>query len=386
MAHPPKIAIIAGEVSGDQLGGWLMEAIKAKRPDVQFVGIGGSNMQAQGLTSLFPIRDIALIGIAEILPHIRTLTRRIRETVAFIEREQPDVLVTIDVPGFVLRVLKQLHARGKVRPKLVHYVAPTVWAYRPERAKIVAERYDHLLCLLPFEPSYFEAEKLPTSFVGHHIAWWWKDRGDGAAFRRNHQIAENAPLLAVFPGSRIGEIKRLWPIFRAAIDDLAAAIPNLEVAIQVPETLVSELSARTQDWQVKAHILSNQENKKDLFAAATAALAKSGTIGLECALAGLPSITAYRANPISVYMLRKMIRVAYVNLANILAEKMVVPELLQENCTPAKLSAALKPLLMDETTRNAQKTELMRISAMLGSEESLSPSEKAAEIVLSYLH
>jgi lipid-A-disaccharide synthase len=386
VASSPKIAIIAGEVSGDQLGGWLMEAIKTRRADVQFVGVGGSNMQAQGLTSLFPIRDIALIGIAEILPHIRTLTRRIRETVEFLEREQPDIIITIDVPGFALRVLKQLHARGKIRAKLIHYVAPTVWAYRPERAKIVAERYDHLLCLLPFEPPYFEAEKLPTSYIGHQIAWWWKDRGDGAAFRKAHGIAIDAALLAVFPGSRAGEIKRLWPIFSKAIERLHATPPALEVVIQVPEALLEPMRARTKNWIVKAQVLSNATDKKGLFAAATAALAKSGTIGLECALAGLPSVTAYRANPISVYLLRKMITVAYVNLANILAGKMVVPELLQENCTPEKLSAALQPLLTDETARTAQKQELTRISAMLGSDDSRSPSDKAAEIVLGYLN
>ncbi len=382
MAAPLKIGIVAGETSGDQLGGWLMAALKAKRPDIQFIGLGGPMMEAQDLKSLFPIRDIALIGIAEVLPHVRTLTRRINEMTAFIETERPDILITIDVPGFVLRVLKKLHAHGKVRPKLVHYVAPTVWAYRPERAKIVAERYDHLLCLLPFEPPYFEAENLPASFIGHEIAWWWKSRGDGAAFRAHHQIAADAPLLAVFPGSRNGEINRLWPIFRASIERLKTKIPNLEIAIQVPESLIPRMQTETNDWSVKATILPNTIEKKDLFAAATAALAKSGTIGLECALAGLPSIIAYRANAISVFLLRRMIKVPYVNLANILAGKMVVPELLQEDCTPEKLTAALTPLLTDESARTAQRAELTRIADQLGANDRESPSEKAAAIIL----
>lgn len=380
-----KIALIAGEPSGDQLGGWLMAALKANRADIEFVGLGGPMMEAQGLASIFPIRDIALIGIAEVLPHARTLTRRIRQTVEFLERERPDLVITIDVPGFALRVLKQLHARGKIRPKLVHYVAPTVWAYRPKRAKIVAERYDHLLCLLPFEPPYFEAEKLATSFIGHEIAWWWKTRATEAeaqAFRAQHGIATDAPLLAVFPGSRAGEIKRLWPVFRASIERLKAQIPALEIVIQVPESLVTRMQAETTYWPIRATILPNTTEKKPLFAAATAALAKSGTIGLECALAGLPSIIAYRANPISIYLLRRMIQVPYVNLANILAGKMVVPELLQEDCTPEKLSAALSPLLTDERARDAQRAELTRIADQLGVNDTQSPSEKAAAIIL----
>ena len=377
-----KIAVIAGETSGDQLGGWLMEALRARRSDIQFVGLGGPMMAAQGLTSLFPIREIALIGIAEILPHIFNIRRRIHETVEMIEREKPDLVVTIDVPGFVLRVLKLLHARGKVRPKLVHYVAPTVWAYRPERAKIVAERYDHLLCLLPFEPPYFTAENLPTSFIGHEIAWWWKSRGDANVFLKQHNLNALSPLLAVFPGSRKGEIDRLWPSFRAAIEKLRVNIPNLQVAIQVPEVLLPRMQHETKNWSVAPLLISNADPKKDLFAAATAALAKSGTIGLECALAGLPSIIAYKANALSAFLLRRMIKVKYVNLANILADKMVVPELLQENCTPEKLVEALQPLLIDEQARNAQRTELTRIAEQLGTGDAQSPSEKAADILL----
>ncbi len=385
MSRPLKIALIAGEVSGDQLGGWLMQALKARRGDIHFVGLGGDMMAAQGLQSLFPIREIALIGIAEILPHIRNITRRINQTVEFLERENPDMILTIDVPGFALRVLKKLHARGKIRPKLVHYVAPTVWAYRPERAKIVAERYDHLLCLLPFEPPYFKAENLPTSYIGHEIAWWWKERGNGQAFRTAQGIAEQAPVLAVFPGSRAGEISRLWPIFQAAIVLLREEVPALEVVIQVPEALVETMRARTKSWAVPHHVLSNKTDKKGLFAGATAALAKSGTIGLECALAGLASVVAYRANPISVFLLRRMIQVPYVNLANILANKMIVPELLQERCTPELLAEALLPLLLHSAARTQQQTELARIAEMLGAADTISPSDKAAEIVLEML-
>ena len=386
MKSAPKITLMAGETSGDQLGGWLMQAIRALCPTVQFSGLGGPMMEAQGITSIFPIRDINLIGITEVLPHVFTIKRRIRQMVAFIEAEQPDLVVSIDSPGFVLRVVKELRARGNTHCKFVHYVAPTVWAYRPERAKIMAERFDYLLCLLPFEPPFFEAEKIPVQFIGHEVAWWWKNRGDGPAFRRYHSIPADAPLLAVFPGSRHGEINRLWPIFKAAIDLLHAHIPNLQVIIQVTPAMMARMESETEGWTVRPRILSNQEDKKGLFAAATAAIAKSGTIGLECALAGLPSIVAYRANALSAYLLRRMIKIKYVNLANLLANRLIIPELIQEACTPEHISNAVAPLLLDETARDAQRADLAHIADMLGVHDAKSPSEKAAEIILSLLH
>jgi lipid-A-disaccharide synthase len=385
MTRPLTIAFIAGETSGDQLGGWLIAALRAKSPQAHIIGLGGPMMEAQGLKSIFPMQEIALIGMAEVLPHLRTITRRIREMVAFIEREQPDIVVSIDSPGFVLRVVKKLRARGVTRPKYIHYVAPTVWAYRPERAKIMAERFDHLLCLLPFEPPYFEAEKLPTSFIGHEIAWWWKTRGDGQAFRQIHNLGD-APLLAVFPGSRQGEINRLWPVFKQSIERLKDGLPNLQVAIQVPTALLPRMQRETKDWSVPYLLLSNTEDKKGLFAAATAAIAKSGTIGLECALAGLPSIIAYRASALTAYMLRRLITVQFVNLANLLAGRMIIPELIQENCTPEKIVQAVQPLLMDAHAREAQQRDLRDVAAMLGVNDSQSPSEKAAEIILKQLH
>ncbi len=250
----------------------------------------------------------------------------------------------------------------------------------------MAERYDHLLCLLPFEPPYFEAEGLASSYIGHEIAWWWKSsQGDGPAFRARHTIPENAPLLAVFPGSRQGEIKRLWPIFKKAIEQMHASIPSLAVAIQVPASILPILEKNLAGWSIPHTLLPNNSDKKGLFAASTAALSKSGTIGLECALAGLAGIIAYRANPISAYLLRRMIRIPYVSLANILAGKMIVPEFLQQDCTPEKLSNALAPLLTDPAKRQEQQQELSRIANLLGAADNTSPSDKAAAILLDLL-
>ena len=385
MSAAPSIFLIAGETSGDQLGGWLMAALKEKKSDIRFAGVGGPMMVAQGLTSIFPMRDINLFGMAEILPHVLKIKRRIRETVEAIEREKPEIVLSIDSPGFVLRVVKRLRARGIHRPKLVHYVAPTVWAYRPERAAIMAERFDFLLCLLPFEPPYFDAVKLPNRFIGHEIAWWWKSRGDGAAFRTKHGIVANAPLLAVFPGSRNGELKRLWPIFRESITQLKAHIPTLQVVIQVPPHLVERVRAEVKNLTIPRLVLPNTEDKKNLFAAATAAIAKSGTIGLECALAGLPSIIAYRMNALTARALRRMIIIKYANLANLLADRMIIPELIQEDCTAEKITAQMLPLLTDTTARETQRRALVGVADQLGVNDAHSPSEKASEIVLGML-
>lgn len=380
----PKIAFMAGEASGDQLGGWLMSAMRDRRPDLRFIGIGGERMQAQGLQSLFSIRDINLMGFAEVLPHVRKLKRRIREMVAYIEREKPEIVLSIDSPGFVLRVVKQLRERGRVHAKFIHYVAPTVWAYKPERAKKFAQYFDHLLCLLPFEPPYFEAENLPVTFVGHEVAWWWKIKGDGSAFRQKHHIPSDDPLLAVFPGSRQGEISRMWPEFRGAIEQLHATMPHLRVVIQVTPNLVERMQAETRGMKSAPLILNNTEDKRDLFAASTAAIAKSGTIGLECALAGLPSIIAYKANPVSIWLIRRMTTLKYANLANILANRLIIPELIQEDCRADSIARAVLPLLNDAKARAAQRHDLAHIADQLGVNDAHSPSEKAAEVVLNY--
>lgn len=386
MIGQPTIALFAGETSGDQLGGWLIEALKKQRPGLRFIGVGGRNMQAQGLTSLFPMEELSVIGFTEVLPHALRLKRRIREATAYILREQPDVVVSIDSLGFNFRVNEALRKTGKPLPKFIHYVAPTVWAYKAHRAKKTASLMDAQLTLLPFEPPYFEKEGLRAEFVGHEIAWWWRGKGNGTAFRARHRIAAGTPLLAVFPGSRKAELARLLPIYRDAVAELHSNLPGMEVVIQVPPALATDCIRLTSDWAVPHQAISDPAEKKDLFAAATAALAKSGTIGLECALAGLPSITTYKANPLTAAFVRRLIKTPYVNLANVLLGRPVIPELLQERCAPGPIATALLPLLSDATARDIQKQFLRVIPAMLGADQSRSPSDKAAEVILSYLH
>jgi lipid-A-disaccharide synthase len=380
-----NIYIIAGEASGDQLGGWLMESLSQKSELLKFDGIGGSAMRAQGLNSLFPMQELSLMGFAEILPHIRRIKRRIAQTVADIEEKRPDIVITIDSPGFTFRVVEALRKRGKVSPKFVHYVAPTVWAYKPERAIKTAALFDHLLVLLPFEPPYFNKTALPTHFVGHAVAWWWKEKAQRNTFRTQHRITETAPLLALFPGSRKGEIKHMMPLFRTTCEKLKNNIPNLGTAMLVRQEMHGVLKPYIENWPCPLHITHQLEEKKSLFAACDAALAKSGTIGLECALAGLAGAITYRAHPISAWYIRNKIRTPFVNLANILCREMVMPELLQEAATPTALADALLPLLSSEEARSEQQRKLSIIPAMLGANETLSPSDKAANIILSLI-
>lgn len=322
------------------------------------------------------------MGVFEILPHIFSLKKRIRETIAYLKQERPDVVVTIDSPGFNFRIARALREMGNDRPRLIHYVAPSVWSHRPERAKTIAGLYDQLLVIFPFEPPYFEREGLKTSFAGHQIAWEWKTRGDGAAFRKRHAFAKDAPLLAVFPGSRNAEITRMLPAITGAIQKIHQQLPQLKIVVQVPAALKTRIARETANWPMPPLILSSHEEKKDLFAAATAALAKSGTIALECALAGLPAVITYKANPISVWLVRRLALIRYVHIANLMANREIVPELIQETCTSAHLSAAILPLLIDSQSRSAQLASLTEFAATLGANDTMSPSDKAAQIIL----
>ncbi|OYW13487.1 MAG: lipid-A-disaccharide synthase, partial [Rhodospirillales bacterium 12-54-5] len=322
---------------------------------------------------------------AEVVPHYFAIRARINRMVAFLEAEKPDALITIDSAGFNFRVVNALRKRGNLRPQFIHYVAPTVWAYKPQRAKLIASLYDALLCLLPFEPPYFEAVGLPTHFVGHQIAWEWKIKGDGAGFRARHGIGEITPLLALFPGSRNGELKRMMPIYEGAVAALKRQIPDLELVVQVPSRMVKRLHDATRNWPVKSHILPSTVEKKDVFAAANVALAKSGTIALECALAQLPSVTTYKASTLTAAILRRVLKTKFVNLANILSGSMMIPELLQEDCNPRTLAEALLPLFTDATVRDTQIHGLQNVAAKLGVTEALSPSEKAAAIICGML-
>lgn len=369
-----KITLIAGEASGDNLGGALMAALKAQRPDIAFSGIGGPQMEAQGLQSLFPMQELSLMGIAEIVPKLRKLLRRIDQTADFIADMKPDIVITIDAPDFCTRVVRK--ARPRVAARFVHYVAPTVWAWRPERAAKMAALYDGLICLLPFEPAYFEKEGMSACFAGHPLL---ENSADVQNFRAKHSITEDIPILGLLFGSRKGEFARTAPDIASA----ARMIVTPQTVIVAPTLphMQARVEALLDDMPCRCIVVT--EDKQAAFAATDAAVAVSGTVALELAVAGVPHIIAYRMNPLTWKLVRPRIKLDYAHLANILLGRLVVPEFLQGDCQPKAMAAAVRAL-MDRGSPEAvaQREAFRSLKAMLAGSGDGKPSEQAADYVL----
>jgi lipid-A-disaccharide synthase len=381
---PPLIFLIAGEPSGDVLGGALMVALRRRLGGaVRFAGIGGERMAAEGLTSLVPIEELAIMGIAEVLPRVRNILRRVRETAERIIQLEPACVVTIDSSGFTWRVAKLLRERGETLP-LIHYVAPMVWAWRAYNARKVARWYNHLMALLPFEPPYFTAVGLACSYVGHPIIESGADRGDGDGFRRRHGIAPAETILCLLPGSRRGEVRRLLPIFGAALQRILPQHPGLRLVLPTLSHVAPLVRDFTAGWPVPVTILEGRDGKYDAFAASTVALAASGTVALELAMAELPAIITYRTNPVTAWWLRRVVKAPYANLVNLILGRLVVPELLLEECTPERISSALNELLGVADSRAAQIEGYRACLEQLGRGD-LSPSLRAADQVLAVM-
>ncbi|MEJ0014978.1 MAG: lipid-A-disaccharide synthase [Acetobacteraceae bacterium] len=373
------IYLVAGEASGDALGGRLMAALRARRPDLRFAGIGGGAMAAQGLRSLFPMQDLALMGLLEVLPRLRQLRRRLRQSVADITALRPDMVVTIDSPGFTLRLLRAVQPLGVRR---IHYVAPQVWAWRENRVRHYPGLWDQLLCLLPFEPAFFARHDLPGIFVGHPVLESGADQGNAARFRATHGIDPAARVLTVMPGSRRTEVSRLLPVLGAALQLLPDR--DLVPVVPVAATVADAVRAGTGDWPRPPILVTGQDDKHDAFAASAAALTKSGTSTLELALAGVPMVVTYRVNPLTAAITRRMFTVPHASLVNLLANREVVPELIQQDCTPARLADAVGRLLHDPAQAAAQR-DACRVVLDSLRVPSGTPSQAAADAVLSLL-
>ncbi len=375
----PLVFLIAGEASGDNLGARLMAALKQRTGErIRFAGVGGAAMAREGLDSLFPIGELSLMGLAEILPHLPRLRRRLGETVAEIARLRPQAVVTIDSPEFSFRVARRIAHLGIPR---VHYVAPQVWAWRKGRARKLAGTVDRLMALLPFEPPYFDEAGLPCDFVGHPVIESGAERGDGAGFRARHGIAPEATVISVLPGSRHNEVRRLLPVFEGAVGLLAGERPDLVVAVATVEAVREEVTAAVRAWPRPGIVVTDPAEKYDAFAASRAAIAKSGTVTLELALAGVPMAVCYKVSAITAFLARRLLKVRQVSLVNLLAERVVVPELLQEVCTPAGIAAKVAPLLEEGAVRAAQLAGFEAVVGQLGVRPP-APSERAAEVVL----
>jgi len=374
----PVIYLIAGEASGDMLGGRLMAALLARRPELRFAGIGGEQMARQGLTSRFPMRELALMGLLEVLPKVTALRRRLRETVADITAQRPAVVVTIDSPGFTLRVLRAIAPLGLPR---AHYVAPQVWAWLPGRVRHYGGLWDRLLCLLPFEPAFFARHGLPATFVGHPVLESGADTGDAARFRARHELAAETPVLTVMPGSRRTEVARMLPTFGAALRLVAASVPGLVPVVPLAGPVAEVVAAGAARWPTPPILLDTIADKHDGFAASAAALTKSGTSTLELAMAGVPMLVGYRVNKLSAAIARRMITVRYASILNLIAGQEIVPELIQEACTPERIAAALVPLLTDPAAAAAQRAVCRAVLAQLAPPVGTPSAAAAAEVL-----
>lgn len=347
-----RVFIIAGEPSGDKLGAALMEGLVELAPEVQFDGIGGARMIEAGLISRFPMEEISIMGISEILSQYRHLKRRIAETAEQIIRSKPDVLITIDLPEFSLRVAKLVKAKSDIR--CVHYVAPTVWAWRAGRAAKMARHIDQVLALFPFEPPYMEAAGMRCDFVGHPVVSDVQATEEEAqALRTDYEIGD-APLALILPGSRRGEVGRLGPIFGEVLAPVLKARPDLRVIIPAAASVEVLVRDAVKDWPGAPLVISSEDKalKRAAFKAADVALAASGTVSLELAAAGTPMVIAYDMNWLSRQVIGRMLKVDTVTLVNLVSDTRAVPEFIGENCVPDKIAQGLLALIQDPSKQN----------------------------------
>lgn len=375
-----RIFLVATEESGDRLGANLMKVLRQRLGGaVAFEGVGGRAMAVEGLTSRFPIEELSIIGLAAVVRQLPAILRHIRETADAVIASEPDILVIVDSPDFTHRVAKRVRAKAPHIP-VVDYVSPTVWAWRPGRARAMKPYIDHVLALLPFEPSAYEKLHGPTcSFVGHPLTEQINQLRPSAEEKNRREAAP--PVLLILPGSRRSEIKHHMTAFGMSLTQLQSKGVAFEAVLATVPHLEGEVRAALKSWKVQPRIVIGEEEKRAAFRIAHAALAKSGTVTLELALAGVPMVAAYRTGSMEAFILRRAVRVNSVVLANLVVGENVVPEFLQENCRPERLAPALADVLGDTALRRKQVEAFARIDSIM-STGNQPPSVRAAEIVL----
>ncbi|MEP4195877.1 MAG: lipid-A-disaccharide synthase [Aliishimia sp.] len=382
-----KVFVIAGEVSGDALGAALMHGLRHEAPDVQFDGIGGAQMQAKGLQSRFDMSELSLMGIAEILPKYFHLKRRITETAAAVVEAKPDVLITIDSPDFCLRVAKLVKDQSDVR--CVHYVAPSVWAWREGRAAKMAKVIDHVLALLPFEPPLMEAAGMACDFVGHPITTQPQASAAEAASFRAQIAPDAAPLILALPGSRRGEVTRLAPIFEQSLKQICASHPNAHVVLPAAAPVAELVKAHVATWPFRVSVLDPTDMDPDVYAtqkraafrAADVALAASGTVSLELAAANTPMVIAYDMNWLSRQIIGRMLKVDTVTLVNLVSDTRAVPEFIGARCQPELIAKGVLEVLEQPEDQQDAMTQTMDLLGRGGD----APGSRAAKAVLARL-
>ncbi|MBP0943945.1 lipid-A-disaccharide synthase [Pseudomonas alliivorans] len=341
MARPLRIALVAGEASGDILGSGLMRAIKARHPDAEFIGVGGPLMEAQGMQSYFPMERLSVMGLVEVLGRLRELLARRKLLVQTLIDEKPDVFIGIDAPDFTLNIELQLRRAGI---KTVHYVSPSVWAWRQKRVLKIREGCDLMLTLLPFEARFYEEKGVPVRFVGHPLADTIPLESDRAAARTELGLMGDGPVVALMPGSRGGEVGRLGALFFDAAERLLTQRPTMRFVLPCASpqrrTQIEEL---LQGRDLPITLLDGRSHVA--LAACDAVLIASGTATLEALLYKRPMVVAYRMAPVTFWVLKRLVKSPYVSLPNLLAQRLLVPELLQDAATPEALAETLMPLI-----------------------------------------
>jgi lipid-A-disaccharide synthase len=378
---PLTVMLVAAEASGDERGAGLARALKRRLGEgVRFVGVGGPLMAAEGVESPFDIAELSVLGLVEGLMAYPRVVRRADETAALAAREKPDVAILIDSWGFTLRVAQRLR-RADPRLPLIKYVGPQVWATRPGRAKVLARAVDHLLSIHAFDAHFFEAEGLPVTFVGNSALTLDFSAADPDRLRRELGAGPEDPILLVLPGSRPAEIERMLPPFARAVEILKRDRPGLQVVIPAAPTVAEPVKAQVAGWRTPVRVLEGEAAKLDAMKAATVALACSGTVTTQLALAGVATVVAYRIGPLTYAILKRLVRTRYITLFNIAADQPIAPELIQDACNGPALAAEVERRLDDEVMRRAQvRAQYAGLVRMgLGGPD---PDEAAAEAVL----
>lgn len=370
------IYLIAGEASGDFIGAQLIAALKKENPDIKISGIGGKLMQGQGLRSLFPMEDLSVMGIAEILPRLPKLIGRINQCITDIMVQNPDMVLSIDAPDFSFRVQKAIRKKMIQPPRQVHYVAPTVWAWREKRALKVSHFLDAMICLFDFEPPYFEKVGLKSIAVGHPMI----ESGIIDATPALIGGGEGHKKIGLFLGSRGGELKGTAPVLVNAVRKIKEQNDHIELIVPTLPHLEKTITEMLAPLDVPMTIVTDQQDKWGVFKACDIALAVSGTVGLELAVANVPHIVAYKASPFTAFMIRRLIKTPFAHLANILLGDYVVPEFIQEDCNADIIAEKAIELMGNQSLRDQQKFYFGQVREKLGS--SNRPSEKAAQFLL----
>jgi lipid-A-disaccharide synthase len=379
-----NLMLVCGEPSGDALGAQLMAGLKQLAGDrIRFTGVGGLAMAREGLQSLYPLDDTAVMGLREVVPAIPAILRRVKQAVDFAVQTRPDAVVVIDSPDFTHRVARAIKKRDP-SIRTVDYVAPQVWASRAYRAKAMAHYFDLVLALFPFEVAFFEKYGLKAAFVGHPVIERAAKVTGGDALRARLGIASDAPLLALLPGSRTSEIRFILPEFRAAVKILKRNTPDLVTVLPTVPHVAAKVRAATGDWPTPLHIVEGEVDKYAAFDAADVALAASGTVTAELALAHTPMVVGYKVGGLTFFLSKFLMTVTHITLINILLEREAVPEFLQSRATPENLAAAVGQLFSDSAARAAQVEAMREFGHLLG-EDDEAPSLRAARVLLEFV-